>query len=285
MDVDRILNQLITAGEATDRLEAVRALSKPAESSEAIVRALLDARDSDPDATVREEAARILRSPVHQAVIHRSIVLSMRNGIAAETSGALAFEAWEESGAGGTDPVRWVGGLSGGEAIFRSETTGEQIDIPLTGAAAGIQFEMEPASGEETGLPAPRRRIRLTNHTLNLSPTAYLKLSEWVEKAAAPPAAGRGRRAVPRIAWILLAAGFIQLALQATLSPFWGVVCILLGAANVVAPPRRLDLVNAIGVMLAGVWYILFAGPGLNLLGYIPGVWGSLRVFEFIRSR
>jgi hypothetical protein len=285
MDVDRILNQLTTAGEATDRLEAVRALSKPTESSESIVRALLDARDSDPDEAVRREAARVLRSPAHQAVMRGSIVLSMRNGSAAEPSGALAFEAWEASGSGGTDPVRWIAELSAAEAVFRREATGEQIVVPIADAAAVIQFDMEPASGEGTGLPALRRCMRIQDHTLELSPAAYLKLSEWVEKDAETPATGHGRRAIPRIAWILLASGVIQLAFSPTLSPFWGVVCVLLGAANVIAPPRKLGFVNAVSIMLAGVWYILFAGPGLNLLGYIPGVWGSLRVFEFIRRR
>jgi len=285
MTVDRNLDQLTSAGEASDRLEALRALAETEESSETVVRALLDARDSDPDAAVREEAARILRSPAHQALMRRSIVLSMRSAVPADASGALFFEAWEEIAPGGSDSIRWLVEISPGEALFRREGTDDCVAVPTANAAAVVEINPEIGPPEAEGRTAPRRRIRVQDHTLNLSPTAYLKLCEWMEKAAEPAATRRGRRAVPRIAWVLLAAGAIQLALSATLSPIWGAACILLGAANLFAPPRKLDLVNAIMVLMAGVWYVLFAGPGLNLLGYVPGVWGSLRVFEFIRGR
>jgi hypothetical protein len=46
-----------------------------------------------------------------------------------------------------------------------------------------------------------------------------------------------------------------------------------------------LDLLNALIVMLTGMWYILFAGPGVNLVGYAPGIWGTLRLVETMRNR
>jgi hypothetical protein len=283
MDTDRILTMLTTSPIASDRVEAARALADTPESSELLVRALLDARDTDPDPAVREEAARALGAPAHQAVMRRSVVLAMRNQTGADASGALSFEAREEGASPDGESRRWIVEISAGQALFTAEGTDEKIAVEIGDAGQTIQDE--PAGAEEaTGQPSLKRRIRMQDRVFTLTPMAYLKLREWMDKAPPPPAPP-ARRTIPRVAWGLIALGAVQLVFPTVLSPFWGAVWILLGAANIIAPPRKLDLVNALAVMMAGTWYILFAEDWAKLIGYLPGIWGTLRLFDYFRNR
>lgn len=285
-NIKSILDKLSVSRAVSERLEAVRTLGGLDESGEVIVRALLDARDSDPDPEVRAEAARALRSTVHQAVLRQTIALALRAEPPAELPTGISFEAWETTPETSAPPDRWIVELSAEEAVFLQEGTGERIVLALTEASAAIQpVEGSPAEALQSGFSSTRRYIQVRDHTLGLSPTAHMKLMEWLDRIPAAAPAGKARRAIPRSAWILLGLGIVQLAFPGTLSPFWGGAWVLLGAANIAAPPRRLDLLNALVVMLAGMWYILFAGPGLSLLGYGPGIWGTLRLVEYARNR
>jgi hypothetical protein len=285
-DIETLLKLLSASSAIAERLEAIQALAGLTESSEIIVRALLDARDSDPDADVRAEAARALRATVHQNVLRQTVALALRAELPAGTPAAISFEAWEAAPVASSNQDRWIVELFVEQAVFLNERTNERICIESKDAAAIHPFDGAPAASPETGSTPPMRRfVQVEGHTLGLSLIAYVKLMEWMDRLQAAAPAGNARRSIPRSAWVLLGLGIIQLAFPGTLSPFWGGAWVLLGAANIALPPRQLILINPLVVALTGMWYILFAGPGLSLIGYGPGIWGTLRVVDYMRNR
>jgi hypothetical protein len=284
--VEQLLDNLSQAKLVLSRREAARELGTLAESNERIVRALLDARDTDDDEEVRREAAQALTAAPHREVIRKNIALAMRAEQQAEGESTVFFEAWESGPEGQTGAERWIVELTDANAVFTKETSREKISITGEQAGHSIVASGAPSTvGEGAGLSEGRLTISVEGRNLALSRTGYGKLMDWMEKNADRTNVIQSNG---RISWWgvgLLAMGGLQLALSGGFSPFWGVVFLILGGINLVLPPQKMVFPNGLALMAGGLWYILFAGPGYSFVGYLPGVWGTLKIIDFYRGR
>jgi hypothetical protein len=284
--IEQLLDNLAGATLVLSRREAARELGTLTESNERIVRALLDARDSDDDGEVRREAARSLTAAPHREILRRNIALAMRMTRMEEGESRVLFEAWESGADQPSGAERWIVELTDAEAAFTKEAGRQKIAI--SGGEARQRIAVPgppPAAGEEAGKPDERMIVVVEGRNLAISRTGYGKLLDWMEKHTDRPKAVPRAAGIPLGGIVLLALGGVQIVAGEGFSPFWGAVFLVLGVLNLFLPARRMVFFNALGLMAGGLWYILFAGPGYGLLGYLPAVWGTLKIIDLFRGR
>ncbi len=293
--VEQQLDNLSSAELVASRREAARELGTLTESNERIVRALLDARDTDTDEEVRREAAQALNSAPHREIIRNNAILTMRIAAQPEVDSTALFEAWEPGVEPGAGAEHWTVELSGASATFTKEESQEKIVVPGAQANSSIVIPAQPpVAGIGTGLPEGGMAIQVEGRNLVTSRAGYGKLADWLEKC-------RDRTGtMPRVRkfswWIvgLAAFGGVQLAVAFWGTPqtsaggfglFWGILFLVLAGLNFFLPLQKMLFPNGLALMFGGFWFVLFAGSQYSMIGYLPALWGTMKVFEVLRNR